>query len=437
MQYSKKDFRYFLACLAIMLQSIFFIQAKAQTTNLSHFIKSAMNNSPLLKKQKNNNEIINLNLKQFNAIYKSPKININSAVLFAPVLSSDNNHKKFEWVSQGSNNYVGYDLAISNGGQYQAVVSVNQPLFTGKYFEAQQDRASVSKEQNSNNEQLTKLELIQLVTHQYILCQLAKKQMVNNQEAAEAIDRQINKMKPLVKAGIYKLVDLKLLEIELQNSRIEQSKLNSNYLVNYYNLNLLSGIEDTTLYDLQKIDLTPDVPLKSISLFLSKYRLDSMAIQADQKIFELRYLPKVSAFANGGLNAIYIPTANRMGFSVGVSFNWNIFDGHQRGFKSAQNKLYLENTYIDKQYFTSQNSIRKKNLLNTIRNLKTQTNLINNQLKSYNELLDIYDVEIRNGLISALEIRTLIKDIYIKKQELTNTIMQKEVLINSYNYWNN
>ena len=77
---------------------------------LQYYIDNAEQNSPLLNKQANNNKIIDLNLKQFNAIYKSPKISLNSNVLFAPILSKDGSTNKLQWTSAGSNNYIGYDL---------------------------------------------------------------------------------------------------------------------------------------------------------------------------------------------------------------------------------------------------------------------------------------------------------------------------------------
>ncbi|MFK5985546.1 MAG: TolC family protein [Pseudomonadota bacterium] len=423
--------------LMILFLCSYSFTSYAQVVNLSHYINSAIKHSPLLQKQKNTTKIITLDLKQFKAIYKSPKVNLNSTILFAPIISKDGTTNKLQLTSSGSTNYIGYDLGVSNGGQYQSLVSVSQPLFTNKYYKAYKNKATISKMRSENNVQLTKTELKQIVTHQYILCIQSKKQENNTLITIKIIKDQVAQMKELVKVGIYKLVDLKLLEIELRNVQLENVRLQTDYLTNFNILNLISGINNSTLYELNDVNIKLNNPLKKISLFTSQYKIDSLAVKTEQKINELTYLPQINALGDAGLNAAYTPSFNRLGFSVGVSLNWNLFDGHQKQLKKKQSQLFIENIAIDKKYFENQNNIRKNNLLNQINSLDKQLLLINNQLKEYRKLLQLYKVEIKNSLISVLELKTLIKDISTKTQEKTNTLMTKEILINSYNYWNN
>lgn len=421
--------------LLLLLITCIFKNSYAQN-NLQFYLNKALENSPLLKKQANNNKIVDLDLKQFNAIYKSPKISLNSNVLLSPILSKDNNNNKLQLVSSGSTDYIGYDLGASNGGQFQALMSVNQPLFTNKYYNAQQDKATIAKAKNENDVQLTKAEIQQIVTHQYILCTQSKNQKTNTKKIIQIIEDQITQMKPLVNAGIYKLIDLKLLEIELQNNQIEYERLKGEYLNNFSDLNLLCGIEKTDLIDLEEINLQLNAPLKKSTLFVNQFQLDSLSVQAEQKIFELQYLPQISAFGDAGLNATYLPKPNRLGLSAGISLNWNLFDGHQKQYKNAQSQLLLSNVETDKQYFENQNNIRKSNILSQINNLENQLVLIDNQLTQYQKLLELYQVELKHSLVSVLEMKILIKDISLKQQVKTNTLMIKEILINSYNYWN-
>jgi outer membrane protein TolC len=421
--------------ILFFLISCFFKNGYAQNS-LQSYIDKAIENSPLLQKQENNNKIIDLDLKQFNAIYKAPKLNLNTNVLLSPILSQEGNKNKLEWVSAGSTNYIGYDLGASNGGQFQALISVNQPLFTGKYYNAQKDKATIAKAKNENRTQLTKAKLQQIVTHQYILCVQSQKLKNNNQKTIQIIEEQIAQIKILVNAGIYKLIDLRLLEIELQNNQIENERLNGEFLNNFNTLNLLCGINDTTLYNLQNIDLHLKQPLHKPSLFVSQFKIDSLSIKAQQKINELQYLPQLSAFGDAGLNATYQPTPNRLGFSVGIALKWNLFDGHQKQFKREQSQLLLSNIETDKQYLKNQNNIRKYNILKQIDNLNEQLILIDSQLNEYDKLLQLYQIEIKQSLVSVFEMKTLIKDISRKQQVKTKTLMVKEILINSYNYWN-
>lgn len=404
--------------------------------NLQFYLKLAEENSPLLHKQDNNKKIIELDLEQFNAVYKAPNIKLNSNILLSPIVSINGNTKQFEMVSAGSSDYWGYDLGATNGGQFQALVSVNQPLFTHRYIDAQQNNANILLEQNINLSQLTKVELKQAVTHQYILCVQSHKQKENIQNIIHLLSDQIQQMQPLVNAGIYKLIDLKLLEIELENNQIEEERLKGAYLDNYNSLKLLCGIDDSTIYQLENISLPLSSPIQTHSLFTSQFKFDSLSVKAEQERYNLKYVPQINLFGDAGLNATYEPGFNRFGFSVGISLTWNIFDGHQRKMNDEKVLLRISNIETDRKYFENQNDIRKKNILSQIENLDKQISLIDKQLSEYENLLELYNIEIKENLISVLELKTLIREISLKQQIKTNTLMSKEILINSYNYWN-
>lgn len=420
----------------VLLISLFLAFDVQAQNNLDFYIHQAEQNSPLLQKQENNKTLIELDLKQFTAVYKSPIVNLNSNVLFSPIISVNGNTKKLEWVSAGSTDYYGYDLGATNGGQYQAMVSVSQPLFTRKYLVAQQNTANLLQEQNLNAAQLTKAELKQTVTHQYILCVLSQKQKENIQQTIQVLQEQIQQMQALVKEGVYKLIDLKLLEIELQNNQIEEERLSGDYRDNFNALKLLCGINDSSVNTLEEINLSLNIPSQTNSLFTSQFRLDSLSIKAAQENYNLKYLPQINAFGDAGLNATYLPGVNRLGFSVGLSLTWNLFDGHQQKINDEKTSIQLSNINTDLKYFESQNDIRKKNLLSQIDNLDKQLSLIDKQLSEYENLLNLYKIEIKESLISVLELKTLIREISAKQQIKTNTLMSKEILINSYNYWN-
>lgn len=416
--------------------SIFYCSDAFSQNSLEYYLTMAEQNSPIFKKQENSKRIIELDLKRYNAIYKSPKINLNSNVIFSPIVSVEGNTNKFELVSGGSSDYWGYDLGASNGGEFQALVSVNQPLFTRRYVDAQQNISNISKEQNLNVTKLTKAELKQTVTHQYILCVQSQKQKRNIENIIHILTDQIHQMKPLVKAGVYKLIDLKLLEIELENNQIEEERFNGKYLDNFNTLKLLCGINDTTIYKLKEVNLVLNSSIQKLSLFGAQFKFDSLTLKAEQKVYNLKYLPQVSLFGDAGLNATYQPDFNRLGFSVGLSLSWNLFDGHQRKINEEKTMVHLSNIELDKKYFETQNDIRKKNIIAQINNLDKQLNLIDKQLSEYKNILELYKIEIKESLISVLELKTIIREISQKQQIKTNTLMSKEILINSYNYWN-
>ncbi len=420
----------------IVILFIFIAETTFAQNSLQYYLNNAEQSSPLLQKQSNNENIIELDLKQFNAIYKSPNISLNSSVIFSPIINKESGKNTLKWASSGSSNYIGHDLNATDGGIYQALVSVNQPLFTHKYSEAQKFNADIARQQLANTIELTKAELKQTVTHQYILCVLSQKQKENLQNVIQLINNQIEKMALLVESGQCRIVDYKLLQIELSDKQIELEQINNTCNENRNALNLLCGITDTTQVSFADTNLELNITTPNSSLFASQFQLDSLSLVADQKLFNLQYLPQVNAFADAGLNATYQPTLNRLGMSLGLSFKWNLFDGHQRQINNNKVKFNLQNIAVDQNYFTSQNTIRKQNLLQQIDNADKQIKLCLRQLTECENLLKMYQTEVDKGLVSVLELKTLTQDILTKQQNITNLQMAKEILINAYNYWN-
>ena len=106
----------------------------SEKRDLNYFVQQARNNSPLIQKNKNDNKIIDLDLQQTERILMNSSINLESNILFAPIISHTANSNRLDLVSNGSDNYTGYDLAISNGGQYQAFITLKQPLLGKSNF---------------------------------------------------------------------------------------------------------------------------------------------------------------------------------------------------------------------------------------------------------------------------------------------------------------
>ena len=225
--------------LIISLLLLFSIALSSQKPDLNYFLERAKDNSPLINRSKNESIIADLDLKQVQSILSKPEINIESAVLFAPIISHDNNSNHFEFVSEGADKYTGYDLATTEGGQYLAVVSIRRSLFTGSKYQAYSDLTDISRKINENNITLTIHEIEQLVTYQYLLCMKSRLEVENNSLILKELNEQILIIKKLVENGIYKQTDLMLLQIEYKNYEVEHSTLSADYRNNFYDLNLL------------------------------------------------------------------------------------------------------------------------------------------------------------------------------------------------------
>ena len=121
----------------------------SQQRDLNYYLEQARLNSPLLQKNKNDSRIIDLDLLQTERILKNPVINLESNLLFAPIISHTTNSNRLDVVSNGSDSYSGYDLAISNGGQYQAFITLKQPLLGNSNLKVYSQKSDISKKQNN------------------------------------------------------------------------------------------------------------------------------------------------------------------------------------------------------------------------------------------------------------------------------------------------
>jgi len=429
---SQKMKRFLLPLFLLILSGMLFSQQR----DLNYFLLQARNNSPLIHKNKNDSKIIDLDLQQTERILKNPIINLESMVLFAPIISHTATSNRLDLVSNGSDSYSGYDLAISNGGQYQAFLTVKQPLLGNSTLKVYSQKASISKKQNENLTVMTIHEMEQLVSYQYILCVRSKLQNENVNQLINQLDDQLKIMHKLVESAVFKQTDLLLLQLEKQNLEITKKSFEDESKNNLFDLNILCGIKDSINVEVQDLDLQMKSDINSNSLFLTTYKLDSLGIVADQSLISLKYKPQLNLFANAGMNSVYLPSANRLGISAGLTFSWNIYDGNQRRLEKDKSILNIQTLQFEKSHFMTQQGINKDKIKNQLLSLVERTILIENQLKQYDKLYKAYQVELNQGLLSVMDFKNLLKDITAKKQDYLLLKMEKQLLINSYNYWN-
>jgi len=409
---------------------------QAQKRSLDFYIEKAKAFSPLINQAQNENRIAGLDLEQMKSILLKPEINIEASVLFAPIISHDNNKYKFEPVSEGATRYTGYDLAVTDGGQYQSVVSIRQPLFNGSNLKTYSDKANIARQLNDNRVLLTSHELERVVSHQYILCLKSKGMMDNSLSVLKELEQQLMIMQKLVDNAIYKNSDLLLMQIEFENYKLAYESLSSDFKNNLFDLNLLCGINDTAFVDLQDIDFHLKDNDALQSRFLDSYLLDSLNINSEQNINDLKYQPNVDLFANAGMNAVYLPAINRFGFSTGFTLSWNIFDGNLQKLQKQKSEFNMLTLNFEKQNFITQKEINKNNILNQVSSIENRILLIEDQIGKYDQLLKIYFSQLTQGEISVIDLMNIVKDMSAKKQDKLNLDMERQALIVSYNYWN-
>ena len=83
-----------------------------------------------------------------------------------------------------------------------------------------------------------------------------------------------------------------------------------------------------------------------------------------------------------------------------------------------------------------QNSIRKNKTLGEIKSLDDRIIVAENQLKDYQQLLQFYKKELMSGQQSVITYITTVKSLAALQRDYVLMQSNKQLLINTYNYWN-
>jgi len=400
----------------LILASLIFVNVQAQSLDI--YIASALKNSPLL--YENNNQMLagRLDSLLILAAFK-PQVNQVSQVLYPPTGSG--------W---------GYDEAITNGGNYSAVVNVTQTLFNRKHIAGQLQSIDLLNQTLKNNARITVIDLKKSITAQYLTAYTDFAGYQFNQSVLVRLGDELKTVKVLVDKGVYLMTDYMNMQVLItaQKIAISQSfiQLNNDIAI----LNFICGLTDHTEVNLIKpeISVKNDLNPESSPLF-AQFRIDSLKNLNSRQIIDLNYRPHLSAFADAGFNSITpenIP--HNLGASFGVNFSIPIYDGKQR--KLQNDKISLaENTRIYyKQYYSSQYKLQYEQLTTQLKLTDHLIGEISSQLSEQERLIDLYRIELEKGLVRFLDYLTVLNNYTATKNTFLITEMNRLQIINQLNY---
>ncbi len=401
--------------------------------NLDYFINNALENSPHLKAYHNLNLINNLQSNLDEAENSALKVDLTGNYLFAPYFN--NNGKIIS--TNPDPQAIGYDAGITNGGLYSAQINFQKNIFNGGVLDAlKQQRLTLTKSyENSSDEE--KHALKKEVTDTYLNTLQEQYFFNQSQEIVNNLVDQLSITGKLVQNGFAKAQDYLILKVELKSQQIDLNEIRQNYKSGLMQLYSLCGIKDTQVVKLDSVDLAQNGTKSGRSNFLTKFYLDSLSTANQQQIYETKYLPQVDLFFNTGLNAVEVNNIQRkFGISAGINFSLPILDGGQKDI-TRQQSIIEEKTLGDYKNFMARDVLlQRKNTLERISSLKNNLNDLEEQLKDYNNLLDISKKQLREGNLSMVDYLTLLRNYIDLQRKRITTMISYQLEINNYNYWN-
>lgn len=413
-----KILRFAIALLCIL--DIQFI-ASGQTRSITYYLDIGLSNSPVLKDY--GNQILSSRLDSLKLKASTlPQINAISGVGYSPTIHG-----------------YGYDETITNGGNYNAQLTASQNIFNRGILKPQYESIKIIGQLLENKKKISGIELRHSISEQYLLAYADIKQMENTQTIYLLLIEEESILKSLVNHGIVKQTAYFTFDLEMHTQNIFLSQLKNQYRIDIASLNMLCGINDTTLVNLSEPDFVPSNSSLSFrnSIFYMQFYMDSLKIKNERSLVDIRYKPHFALNADGGtLSSTPANLYRHSGVSAAIGLQIPIFDGNQR--KYDYQKLALQEqsrsnyaVYFHSQYNLQINqlNIRYKGVMDIILQLKEQ-------LKRSESLMDIGRKELNRGDISVTDFLLMVKG----NIEIRNNLNQNQIkiwqIINDINYWN-
>jgi outer membrane protein TolC len=388
---------------------------------LDYYITAALNNSPLLKDY--HNQILSAGLDSLLVkATNKPQINQVTQIMY-PFMGNN-------W---------GYDEAITNGGNYSALLSVLKPLLNNKVINGHVQNISLQSQSLRVTAKISEIDLKKGVTAQYLTAFTNLSQFQSNKSVLKLLQDEQNVIKILAEKGVYLATDYMNLSISVRAQEITIRQSFIQYKNDLNLLNFLCGIADTATVILEN----PGQALAGLNNYydlenspiVAQFKLDSLKNLNNRLLVDLNYRPKLHAFADGGFASVMpknIPY--NFGASVGLNLTMVISDGKQRKLQYDQISL-AENSRQDYQKFYSTQYKQQHNQLRE--QLKLSDELINalkNQLAEQEKLIGLYKLEIEQGLVRVMDFMAIVNNYTATKNNFTQAEINRLQIINQMNY---
>ena len=403
---------------------------------LEDFLQNARSNAPSLKENGNLLKVGKFQNDIILAQNKAFQVNATSELFVAPYFN--NNGRVIDITTTPSPDAYGYDVGITNGGLYAALVNVTKNLFNQAVVDnllfqnkIRNQAISLSSEDIAHN-------ITKNITDAYIMAYQLQLQEDFTVGILADLEKRLQVLELLVRRGILQESDYLLLQLDIESKNLELQQIRNNLQVAVNQLYTFSGMTATDAGRLMEPEILKNSAFAKAERFYNrKYINDSLQIKADQEVFESAYKPQVSVYGNTGLNAVEIANINqKIGASAGLRLTIPIYDGHQRKLNSQQSKLKEESLT----YYKDNAKIQLDNNLQSIENqveaLKKNQVLINKQLKKQENILEIYKGKLVQGQVSIVDYLNVIQNyrqnVYTQLQMKTNMWL----LTSRYNFIN-
>jgi outer membrane protein TolC len=391
-----------------------------QNKNLSFFINTAVNNSPQLYEYRN---LILSNRIDSQLIIAGNRFQVsgNSNSYYAPVI-----------------NGYGYDAAITNGQQLQALIGVTKQIYNKKNLEVQFQSLRLQRDSLNISSAITTQDIKKSVIAQYITTYGDQLQLDFNDEVIGLLSNEDSILKKLTQKNVYKQADYLSFLVTLQQQMLTRNQLAVQYKNDFATLNYLTGIVDTFTMRLDEPDITV---IKNLlydsSAFLLKYKVDSLRLLNEKALIDLNYRPKVNLFADAGYeSSLMLMPYKNFGTNIGINLIIPIYDGHQKQLQYTKINIEERTRQRQKEFFNNQLQQQLQQLQQQLSSLQSLSEPVNNQIKYLETLINVNGKLLETGDIKITDYVLGLNNYISAKNLVVQNMIARYQIINQLNYWN-
>jgi outer membrane protein TolC len=406
--------------LIIVIFSLIATPSVAQKNTLDFYLTQAIRNSPLLKDYRSQIESNGIDSQRIRAQYH-PQVTASSATSLAPVFHG-----------------IGYDAAITNGGQLSGIVNVSQTVVSRGNLDAQYKNLQLQNEGIANNSSMSEQDLKRTITLQYLNAFGTLQQLNLAREIQSLLEKEVAILKLLTEKNVYHQTDYLTLLVTVQQQELSLKQLDIQYHTDFANLNYLAGIVDTSIVNLEEPSFDLKTPLgPGHSIFFQKYTIDSLLLSHNRTLLDYSYKPKLNVYANAGYMSSFVYQGYKnFGTSVGLDLVIPIYDGKQKRmlYKKLDISERVRSSY--QTFYTSQYYQQIGQLQQQLQQTESLIGDIDKQIKYADGLIQANTKLLETGDAKIIELIVALNNYLTAKNLLTQNKVSRLQIINQINYWN-
>jgi outer membrane protein TolC len=394
--------------------------ALSQERNLDFYLQQAAQNSPLLKDY-HNQALSNQADSELILAGYHPQVTGTSINDYAPVYKG--------W---------GYDEALSNGGNFSDLVTVNKTLVSRKRLDEQFRTINLQNQGLDITAKISGQDLKRNVTAQYITTYGDKQQLDFHRDIYVLLQKEEGLLKDLTEKNVYRQTDYLAFLVTLRQEGLLLKQLQIQFGIDFGTLNYLCGVEDTAVVALPE----PAIALQALpeianSVFFRQYHIDSLKLLNSRSLIDYSYKPRASLYADAGFSSTlaYNPYKN-FGTSFGFTVTLPIYDGHQRRIQYSKLDIAERTREGYRDFFKHQYDQQIAQLSRQLRETEELIAEVGEQLKYSEALITANGKLLGTGDARIADYILALGNYLNAKNLLTQNNITRLQIINQINYWN-